>query len=131
MVVSLDFVRGDVLYSRQVKVYLQAAQFSPHGYRPRKNTRNAKQTEYKSIWYQEYTVNFLDRVLKVKLYESKEKELCVSFGSPFQCSTQIIVYAKNSRGITYSHFSDINVLIQRFIGIRYKKQKVVLNKDLI
>ena len=27
--------------------------------------------------------------------ESKEEELCVSFGLPFVCSTQIIVYAKN------------------------------------
>ena len=30
-------------------------------------------------------VKFLDTVLKVKLYESKEEELCVSFGLPFLC----------------------------------------------
>ena len=78
MVVSLNFVRGDILYSRHVKVCLQAAQFFPHGYRPRKNTRNAKQTEYKSIWYQEYTVKFLDTVLKVKLFEKVKKKSCVS-----------------------------------------------------
>ena len=29
------------------------------------------------------------------MYKSKEEELCVSFGLPFVCSTQIIVYAKN------------------------------------
>ena len=47
-----------------------------------KNTRNAKQAEYKSIWYQEYMVKVLDTFVKVKLYESKEEELCVSFGLP-------------------------------------------------
>ena len=94
MVVSLDFVRGDVLYSRHVKVCLQAAQFSPHGYRPRKNTRNAKQTEYKSIWYQEYTVKFLDRVLKVKLYESKEEELCVSLVHLFSVAHKLLCTPK-------------------------------------
>ena len=44
---------------------------------------------------QEYTVKVLDTVVKVKLYESKEEGLCVSFGFAFQCSTQIIVHAKN------------------------------------
>ena len=39
-------------------------------------------------------VQVLDTVVKVKLYESKEEELCVSFGPPFVCSGQIIVYAK-------------------------------------
>ena len=38
----------------------------------------------------------LDTVVKVKLHESNEEGLCVSSGFPFQCSTQIIVYAKNS-----------------------------------
>ena len=47
-----------------------------------------------SIWYQEYMVKVLDTVVRVKVYKSKEEELCVSFGSPFQCSTQIIMYAK-------------------------------------
>ena len=40
-------------------------------------------------------VKVLDMVVKVKVYESKEEELYVSFGLPFVCSTQIIVYAKN------------------------------------
>ena len=48
-----------------------------------KNTWNAKQAEYKSIWYQEYMIKVLDTVVKVKVYESKEEELCVSFGLPF------------------------------------------------
>ena len=41
-------------------------------------------------------VKALDTVVKVKVYESKEEELCVSFGLPFVCSTQIIVYAVNT-----------------------------------
>ena len=48
-----------------------------------KSTWNAKQAEYKSIWCQEYTVKVLDTVVRVKLYESKAEELCVSFGLPF------------------------------------------------
>ena len=48
------------------------------------------------IWCQEYVVKVLDTVVQVKVYESKEEELCVSFGLPFVCSTQIIVYAKNT-----------------------------------
>ena len=44
---------------------------------------------------QEYTMKVLDTVVKVKLYESKEEGLYVSFGFAFQCSTQIIVHAKN------------------------------------
>ena len=39
-------------------------------------------------------VKVLDTVVKVKVYENKE-ELCVSFGLPFVCCTQIIVYAKD------------------------------------
>ena len=49
-------------------------------------------------------VKVLDMVVKVKVYESKEEELCVSFGLPFVCSTQIIVYAN-------SQFSNVSVLI--------------------
>ena len=64
-------------------------------------------------------MNFLDTVLKVKLYESKGEELCVSFGSPFQCSTKNIVYAK----IGYLPCSNVHVLFQGFIWMRYKKQK--------
>ena len=71
------------LQKHLIKPNLQAAQFSPHGYRTGKNTRNAKQAEYKSVWCQEYTVKALDTVVRVKLYESKEEELCVSFGLPF------------------------------------------------
>ena len=41
-------------------------------------------------------VKVLDTVVKVKVYESKEEELCVSFGLPFVCSTKAILYAKNS-----------------------------------
>ena len=74
---------------------LYAAHFSPHGYRPKKNTRNAKQAEYKSIWCQEYMAKILDTVVKVKLHESNEEGLCVSSGFPFQCSTQIIVHFSN------------------------------------
>ena len=43
----------------------------------------------------------------------------MSLGSPFQCSTKAIVYAK----IGYLSFSDVHVLIQGFIWILYKKQK--------
>ena len=40
-------------------------------------------------------VKVLDTVVKVKVYESKEEELCVSFGLPFVCSIQIIVYTED------------------------------------
>ena len=59
-------------------------------------------------------VKILDTVVKVKVYESKEEELCVSFGLPFVCSTQIIVYAKNRLFTVFKH--------QRF------NLKVYLNK---
>ena len=48
-------------------------------------------------------VKVLDTVVKVKVYESKEEELCVSFGLPFVCSTQIIVYAKNRLFTLFKH----------------------------
>ena len=48
-----------------------------------KNTRNAKQAEYKPIWCQEYTVKVLGTIVKVKVYESREEELRESFGLPF------------------------------------------------
>ena len=48
-------------------------------------------------------VKVLDTVVKVKVYESKEVELCVSFGLPFVCSTQIIVYAKNRLFTLFKH----------------------------
>ena len=84
MVFSLNFcaIRCS-LQKHLIKPHLQAAQFSPHGYRTRKNTRDAKQAEYNSIWCKKYTVKVLDTVVKVKVYESKEEELCVSFGLPF------------------------------------------------
>ena len=47
-------------------------------------------------------VKVLDTVVKVKVYESKE-ELCVSFGLPFVCSTQIIVYAKHRLFTLFKH----------------------------
>ena len=43
-----------------------------------KNTRNAKQAEYKSILCQEYMVKVLDTIVKVKLYERVKKKSCVS-----------------------------------------------------
>ena len=56
-----------------------------------------KQNTSPYAWCQEYMAKVLDTVGKVNLYESKEEGLCVSFSFPFlRCSTQIIVYAKNS-----------------------------------
>ena len=48
-------------------------------------------------------VKVLDTVVKVKVYESREEELCVYFGLPFACSTQIIVYAKNRLFTLFQH----------------------------
>ena len=48
-------------------------------------------------------VKALDTVVEVKVYKSKEEELCVSFGLPSVCSTQIIVYAKNRLITVFKH----------------------------
>ena len=79
-----------------------------------KNTRNAKQAEYKSIWCQEYMVKILDTIVKVKVYESREEELCGTFGSPLQCSTQIIVYAKDQLFTLFKrHRSNLKVYLNK------------------
>ena len=46
-------------------------------------------------------------VVKVKLYESKEEELCVSFGLPLCVAHKLLCTPK----IDFSHFSNGNVLI--------------------
>ena len=78
-----------------------------------KNTWNAKQAEYKSIWYLEYMVKVLDTVVKVKVHESIEEELCVSFGLPFVCITQIIVYAKNRLFTLFKHRFNLKVYLNK------------------
>ena len=63
-------------------------------------------------------VKVLDTVVKAKVYESKEEELCVSFGLLFVCSTQIIGYAK----IDNPHFSK-RLNLKVYLNQRDKKQK--------
>ena len=60
-------------------------------------------------------VKVLDTVVKVKVYESKEEELCVSsFGLPLVCSTQISVYAKNRLFTLFKHQrSDLKVYLNK------------------
>ena len=96
MVFSLNFVREDALYSRHLCSSYKLRIFTLMVTAREKSTWNAKQAEYNSIWCQEYMAKVLDTIVKEKLCESREEGLCVSFGFPFQCSTQIIVYAKNS-----------------------------------
>ena len=64
-------------------------------------------------------VKVLDTVVKVKVYESEEEELCVSFGLPFVCSTQIIVYARNR---IFTVFKSQRFNLKVYL-IKIKKQK--------
>ena len=73
-----------------------------------KNTWNAKQAEYNSIWCQEYMVKVLDTIVKVKLYESKEEGLCVSLLVCLLCVAHKLLCTPK---IDFSHFSSGNVLI--------------------
>ena len=73
-------------------------------------------------------VKVSDTVVKVKLYESEGEELCVSFGSLLQCSTQIIVYAENTV-LRLSKRPRSNLRV--YLNIDTKNRRAVLNKDSI